>query len=192
MLHLIIEKFAEVLHVDLRFLCVYDRREAVELDIGKVQIFDCLYDIAQFADAGRFDEDAVRMKLLDHLFQCFAEISDQTAADAARIHFIDLYAGIFEEAAVNADLAEFVFDQHNLLTLVSLFDQLLDQCRLAGAQKSRKNIYLYHLVHPSLKYFNSYRRNLCYGFRTPALPAARRLLRILYHYSPKMKGVFFV
>ena len=133
MLHLIIEKFAEILHIDLCFLCVYDRRETVEFDIGKVQIFDCLNDIAQFADAGRFDEDTVRMELLYDLFQSFAEISDQTAADAARIHFIDLYAGILEEAAVNADLAEFVFDQHDLLTLVSFFDQFLDQRRLTGS-----------------------------------------------------------
>ena len=73
------------------------------------------------------------MELLYDLFQGFAEISDQTAADAARIHLIDLYAGILEEAAVNADLAEFVFDQHDLLTLVSFFDQFLDQRRLAGS-----------------------------------------------------------
>ena len=73
------------------------------------------------------------MELLYDLFQSLAEITDQTAADAAGVHFIDLHTGVFEETAVNADLAELVLDQHDLLTLVSLLDQLLDQRRLAGS-----------------------------------------------------------
>lgn len=73
------------------------------------------------------------MELLYDLFQRLAEITDQTAADAARVHFIDLHAGVLEETAVNADLAKLVLNQHDLLTLVRLLDQLLDQRRLAGS-----------------------------------------------------------
>ena len=47
----------------------------------------------------------------------------------------DLDAGFLQEAAVNADLTELVFDQHQLFALEGLRQQLLDEGRLTGTQK---------------------------------------------------------
>ena len=133
MFHLVIKELAEILHIDFRFLRIDDGCKTVQLYIRKIEIFDGLNDVAELADTGWLDQNTVRMELLYDLFQRLAEITDQTAADAAGVHFIDLHAGILEETAVNADLAELVFNQHDLLTLVRLLDQLLDQRRLAGS-----------------------------------------------------------
>ena len=45
---------------------------------------------------------------------------------------------LLHEAAVNADLAEFVFNQNDLLAGKRLFKQFLDQRRLARAKKAGK------------------------------------------------------
>ncbi len=52
----------------------------------------------------------------------------------------DLDAGILQKAAVNADLTEFVFNQHHLLALIGFLQQLLDQGGLAGAEKAGNNV----------------------------------------------------
>ena len=66
------------------------------------------------------------MVLLHDLVQGLAEVPHQGAADAAGVHLGDLDAGLLEEAAVNADLAELVFDQHDLLALQGVLQQLFN------------------------------------------------------------------
>ena len=66
------------------------------------------------------------------------------AADATGVHLVDLHAGVLEEAAVDGDLAELVFDQHDLFARVGLGDQLFDERRFAGAEKTGENINFCH------------------------------------------------
>ena len=84
------------------------------------------------------------MKLRQHLLQCVGKVPHEAAADAAGVHLVDLHAGVLEEAAVDGDLAELVFDQHDLFTRVRLGDQLFDQRGLAGAEKTGENINFCH------------------------------------------------
>ena len=85
-----------------------------------------------------------RVVLLHHLLQSGAEIAHQRAADAAGVQLIDLDAGLFQKAAVDADLAELVLDEHDLLACKGLFDELLDKGGLTGTKEAGENIDLGH------------------------------------------------
>ena len=118
-----------------------DGNKAVQ-DDGQIlgDALDGAGHIGQLADARRLNEDAVRVVGLDDLLQCLAEITDQAAADAAGVQLIDLNAGLAHEAAVDADLAEFVLDQDDLLTGEGLLDELFDKGGLAGAEEAGENV----------------------------------------------------
>ena len=166
---LVIEKFSEVLLIHLALLGIYHCGKAVQLYVMGVDVLHGTDNVAQLADAGRFDQNAIRMILFQHLFQCLAEIAHQAAADTAGVHLGDLYAGILQKAAVNADLAEFVFDQHQLFAYIALTDQLLNQSGFAGAQKAGEYCNFCHcILHFFL--FNVSIRNAF--FHPPFYPAA--------------------
>ena len=141
---LVVEEFTEILLVHLALLGIDNGREAVKLHILHAKILHGTDDIRELADTGRLDQDAVGMVLLQYLLQRLAEVTDERAADAAGVHLRHFNAGILQKAAVNADLAEFIFNEHQLLVLVSLCDQLLDERRLTGTEKSGKNGNLCH------------------------------------------------
>ena len=101
-------------------------------------------DIGQLADAGGLDDDTVGMVLSDDLLQGLAEVAHQGAADAAGVHLGDVDAGILQEAAVNADLAELVLDEDQFLALVALSDELLDEGSLAGSQETGVDVDFCH------------------------------------------------
>ena len=139
--HLVLEEFTEVLQIDLRFLHVND---GDAFGHGKVRndvshAFDGGDDVGQLAHARRLDDDPFGSIGLDHLMQGFGEIAHQRAADAARVHFGDLNAGVLQEAAVDADLAVFVLNQDDLLAGIDFFDQLADKCCFSGAEKAGNN-----------------------------------------------------
>ena len=144
-LDLVVVEFAEVLHIHLALVRVGDRREAVQHDVLHVQVLHGADHVAELADAGRLDQDAVRVELRKHLLQRLAEVADEAAADAAGIHLGDLNAGVLQKAAVDRDLAELVLDQDELFAPKRLRDQLLDQRRLAGAEKAGKNVDFCHM-----------------------------------------------
>ena len=137
---LVIEKFSEVLLIHLALLGIYHCGKAVQLYVMGVDVLHGTDNVAQLADARRLNEDAVRVVGLDDLLQCLAEIADQAAADAAGVQLIDLNAGLAHEAAVDADLAEFVLDQDDLLTGEGLLDELFDKGGLAGAEEAGENV----------------------------------------------------
>ena len=85
------------------------------------------------------------MELFEHLFERFGKISDEAAADAAGIHLGDFDAGVLQKRAVDADLTELVFNQHQLLADVCFGDQLFDERRLACAEKPAENIDFCHV-----------------------------------------------
>ena len=141
--HLILEELAEVLEVQLGLERVDDRDERVELDV-QMRVLHRRDDVGQLAHAGRLDQDAVGRVLVDHLVQRAAEVAHERAADAARVHLVDHDAAVLEEAAVDADLAELVFDQHDLFAFQGVRQQALDQRGLARAEEARNNIDFRH------------------------------------------------
>jgi len=139
-LDLVRVEFAKVLQIDLALRGIRHGDEAAERD---ALVRNTLYgadDVAEFADAGRLDEDAVGMIVGDDLLQRAAEVADERAADAAGVHLVDLNAGVLHEAAVNADLAELVFDEDDLFTLIGLADHLFNERGLARAEESGVNV----------------------------------------------------
>ena len=78
------------------------------------------------------------------LAQGLVKVAHQRAADAAGGHLADLHAGILQEAAVDADLPELVFNEYQLLALIGLAEHLLDERGLTGAQKARYNVDFCH------------------------------------------------
>ena len=104
-------------------------------------------NVGQLADAGRLNDDAIRCVLAQDIAQCLFKVADQSAADAAGVHFVDLNAGILQETAVNADFTELVFDQNHFLTLERAFQQFANQGRLAGAQETGNNVDFRHIKH---------------------------------------------
>ena len=143
-LDLIVEELAEVFHIHLALVGIDHSREAVEHQLIGLHALHGADDVAEFADARGLDEDAVGMKLRQHLLQCVGKVPHEAAADAAGVHLVDLHAGVLEEAAVDGDLAELVFDQHDLFARVRLGDQLFDQRGLAGTEKTGENINFCH------------------------------------------------
>ena len=145
-LDLVVVELAEVLHVDLHLGGIRHGDEAVELHVRHV-LHGVLHrhdHVAELAHAGRLDEDAVGVELLMYVLQRPVEVAHQRAADAPGGHLADLHAGVLQEAAVDADLAEFVLDEHQLLALKGLRQQLLDEGRLACAQKTGYDVDFCH------------------------------------------------
>ena len=130
--HLVVEELAEVFHIHLALLGVHHGDQSVELDVGRAAL-DGPGHVGQLAHAGGLDEDAVRGEALHHLGEGLGKVAHQGAADAAGAHLADLDAGVLQKAAVDGDVAELVFDQHQAFALISLFDELLDQGGLARA-----------------------------------------------------------
>ena len=115
--------------------------KAVQLHIQMLShAFHSAGHIGELAHAGGLDDDAVGVVLLHHLLQGGAEIAHQRAADAAGVQLVDLDAAFLQKAAVNADLAELVLDQHHLLAGKGLFDELFDQGSFTGTKEAGENI----------------------------------------------------
>ena len=148
-LHLIVEKLTEVLHIHLALLGIHHGSEAVQFNLVRVNILHRTDHVAQLAHAGGLDQDALGGVVVDHLLERAAEIAHQAAADTTGVHLRDLHAGLGEERGVHADLAEFVLDQHQFFRAVRLGDQLLYESGFAGSEKAGENIYFSHNVSPS-------------------------------------------
>ena len=143
-LHLIIVEFSEVLGIDLDLARIHNSHGVAQGHIRAGHLVNRADNIGQLAHAGGLDDDPVGMVLPNHLLQGLAEVTHQRAADAAGVHLRNIDVGILQEAAVNADLAELILNQHQLLALVALGNHLLDQRSLASAQEAGVNINLCH------------------------------------------------
>ena len=144
-LDLVVEELAEVFHVHFALGGVGHGDEAVE-GHGRFlrRALHGADHVAQLAHARRLDDDPVGVELLDHVVQGTAEIAHQGAANTSGVHFGDIDAGLLEKAAVDADLAEFVFDQHHLLALIGFLEQFFDQRGFSGTQEAGDNVYFRH------------------------------------------------
>ena len=143
-LHLVVEEFTEVLHVHLALACVHHGGEAAKDGaFGGGTLYGADH-VGELAHARGLDEDTVGRVLGQHLRQSLTEVANQGAADAARVHLVDLDACLGQKAAVDADLAELVLNEDELLACVGLSDELLDEGGLTGAQKAGENVDLGH------------------------------------------------
>ena len=131
-LDLVVIELTEVLHIDLDLGSIHYGNRAAQLHFVIGDLLHSADDIGELADTGGLDEDPVGSILGDYLSQGLAKVAYQAAADTAGVHLGNIDAGILQEAAVNADLTEFVLDQHQLFALIALLDQLFDQCGLTG------------------------------------------------------------
>ena len=144
---LIVVELTKVLHVDLDLARVRNGDSIAQHHIVSGDLLHSSDHVGQLAHAGGLDDDSIRMVLADDLLQRLAEITHQTAANAAGVHFGNVNAGILQKAAINADLTEFVLDQHQLLAPVGFLNHFFDQRGLAGSQKAGINIDLCHRIH---------------------------------------------
>ena len=154
-LDLVIVELAEVLHIDLDLACIGHGDIAVELELVRALVHGALHGndhVGELPHAARLDEHTVGVELLHDLLERLVEVADKGAADAAGGHLGDLDAGLLQKAAVDVDLTELVFDQHELFSAVSLGDQLFDERGLAGTQKAGENINFRHKKYAS--FFN--------------------------------------
>ena len=143
-LYLIVEEFPKVFHIHFALGGVYYGDKGGKLQAVRAHILHGTDHVRELAHAGGLDQDAVGVILLQHLHQGLAEIAHQRAADAARIHLGDADARLLQKAPVNADLAEFVLDQHQSLALVAVGDQFFDEGGFTGTQKAGENINFGH------------------------------------------------
>ena len=167
-LDLIEEELAEVLDIHAALHRVRNGDKAAHLHIGHILLhaLDGADDVGKLAHAGRLDENAVGMILIDHLAQRLAEIAHEGAADAAGVHLGHLDAGLLHEAAVDTDLAKLIFNQDDLLACERLFEQLLDQRGLARAEEAGENINLRHIINLLYRKNNKCKKQLEYRIPT--------------------------
>ena len=155
---LIVVELAKVLHVYLDLTCIHNRNRIAKGHFLIRYLLDSSDHIGKLANTGGFDDDTVRVILLNDLSQRLAEITHQRAADTAGVHLRDVDTGILQESAVNADLTELIFDKHQLLALVGFLDHLLDESRFSCAKKSGIDINLHktHLLYKiSILYYTT-------------------------------------
>ena len=142
---LVIVELTKVLHIHLHLACIGHSHSVTQLHI--LHLLHSADHIGQLAHAGGFDDHAVGVILGNHLLQSPAEIAHQAAADAAGVHLCDVDAGFLQETAIDTDLTEFVFNEHQLLAAIAFCDEFFDQRRFAGTQKAGININFRHRIH---------------------------------------------
>ena len=77
-LDLIVEEFAEILHVHLALIGVHNGHGAVQLHLHiRGHVDNGLHHVGELAHARRLDDDAVWLVLGQNLFQGFSEIAHQ-------------------------------------------------------------------------------------------------------------------
>ena len=143
-LHLVVVELAEVLGVDLDFSGIHNGNGVAQSYVRAGDLVHSTDYVGQLAHAGGFDDNPVGVVLVNDLRQSLAKVAHQGAADAAGIHLRNVDAGVLQKAAVNADLAKLILNQHQLLSLVAFRDHLLDQRGFTSAQEAGININLCH------------------------------------------------
>ena len=143
-------ELAEILQIDLALGRVSHSHRAAQNHLRHMlrHALNGPDDVGELAHAGGLDEDAVRVKLVHHLFQRLAKVPHQGAADAPGVHLGDLHARVAEEPAVYANLAKLVFNEDDPLALQRLVQQFFNEGGLARAQEAGDYIYFCHGVTP--------------------------------------------
>ena len=145
-LYLITEKLAKVLQIHLALVHIGNNGKAVEFNILSRRISDRSDNVAELSNTRGLNYNAVGRILIDNLTKSLAEIANERTTDATRIHFCNIDTRILEKSAVYTYLAKFVFDKHQLFSLVRFLYELIYKRCLSRAQKAGNNIYLCHYI----------------------------------------------
>ena len=137
---LVIIELAKVLHIDLDLARIGNGHLVAQANILIRHLLNGCYHIGQLTNTGRFNDNTVRMVLGNYFLQRLAKVTHQGAADAAGVHLGNVDTGLLQEAAIDADLTEFVLNEHQLLTAVGLLNHFFDESCLTCAQKTGINI----------------------------------------------------
>ena len=143
--YLIVEELTEILHIHFALINVNNNGKAVELNILCARGSNRADNVAELSYARRLDKHSVGSILRNHLFKCFAEISNERATDTTGIHFGYIDSRILQESAVYAYLAEFVLNENYLLTRIRFVDKLVYKSRLSRSEKARYYIDFCHI-----------------------------------------------
>ena len=144
---LVFIEFAEAAHVDIAAGGVDDCGKGAQLNRLRCLLLDGGDDVAELADAGGLDQDALGAKFPDDLLQRAAKVAHQGAADAAGVDLRNLNAGLLQKRAVDADIAKLILDEDELFAVIGFFDELFDQGRLPCAEETGKNVNACHILH---------------------------------------------
>ena len=136
--NLVVVELAKVAHIHLALAGICHGHGVAQLRAG--HLLHCGHHVAELAHAGGLNDHPVGGILGHHLLQGLAEIPHQGAADTAGVHLPDFDPRLLEEAAVNADFPEFVFNQHQLLPGVALGNHFFDEGCFPRAEKAGINI----------------------------------------------------
>ena len=150
---LIVIELTKVLHINLNLTSICHSYLVAKAYIATCNLLHCCHHIGQLANTGRLDDHPVRMVFGDHFVQGFTKVAYQRTADTAGVHFGNVDACFLEETTVNADLTEFIFNEHQLLAAIGFLNHFFDQSRLTSAQKAGINIDNCHCSSPSVKLF---------------------------------------
>ena len=143
-LDLIAEELAKVLHIHLAFICINNGGEAVKLCLLAANCGGRLDNVGELSNARWLNNNSIGMIFIQYFAKCLREITNERAADAARVHLGNFNSCISKKSAVNTDLAELIFDKNKLFARISLFNKLLYKCSFTRAKKAGKNIDLCH------------------------------------------------
>ena len=125
-LYLVFIKLTKVLEIHFALLGVNYGSKRRYLTVGKLCRKHRFQYVAEFAYARRLYEYSVGsvfgINFVERLFEVAYEGTTYTTA----VHLVDLYARFFEEAAVNAYISEFVFNEDYLLSFQSRGKKFFD------------------------------------------------------------------
>ena len=139
---LIVIELTEVFHIHFASCAVADNGGGGN---GKtVDRGNGLDYVAELAHAGGLDKYSVGGIFLHNLAQREGKIANERAADAAGVELIDLNTRLLHKAAVDANLAELVFNEYDFLSAVGLGNELFYKCCFTGAEKAGENINFCH------------------------------------------------
>jgi len=138
--NLVVKEFAKVLHVHLALLGINNCCKSIKDCALCISTLYSLDNVGELAYSGWFDKNSVGCKLIYNLGKSLGKVADKRAANATRVHFVDLYSRICKKSAVDTDLAEFVFNKNDFLALICLCEKLFYKCCFTRSEKSGKNI----------------------------------------------------
>jgi hypothetical protein len=155
--NLVIKELAEVAHIHAALAGIHNSDLCANL--GTVNSGDSSCHIAELAHTGGLNNYTVGSIVLHNLFQSLGKVANQSAANAARVHLCNFNAGILQKATINGNFAELIFNQYQLLALISLAYKLANKRGLTGTKKAGKYVYFSHdkFLHLSMLFFlNAY------------------------------------
>ncbi len=133
---------------------IHHRDDSIQREFLAHSLIDekSLRDRPGVGKAGGLQDDAIEfVPPRDQIAQDANQVAAHGATDAPVVHFEDLFFGVDHEFLIDADLAEFVLDDGDALT-VAFGEDAIQKGRLAGAQEAGQ-----HGHRNSIRFTHDYR-----------------------------------